>query len=124
MVYLVAYLLFNDGLQTVIAVAGAFAADTLGISLAFNMATIVIIQFVGVPGAIAFGRLARRISTKSALTIALVGWIVIILLGVAIVPLSPSEHEDFDLRLSYREDTGDYIVDGCAELRYGVALGR
>ena len=29
-VYLVAYLLFNDGLQTVIAVAGAFAADTPG----------------------------------------------------------------------------------------------
>ena len=114
-VYLVAYLLFNDGLQTVIAVAGAFAADTLGISLAFNMATIVIIQFVGVPGAIAFGRLARRISTKSALTVALAGWIVIILLGVAIVPLSPSEHEDFDIRLSYREDTGDYIVDAAPD---------
>ena len=67
------------------------------------------------PGAIAFGRLARRISTKSALTVALAGWIVIILLGVAIVPLSPSEHEDFDLRLSYREDTGDYIVDAAPD---------
>ena len=44
--YLGAYLLFNDGVQTIISIAGAFAADTLGISLAFNMATILIIQFV------------------------------------------------------------------------------
>ena len=51
LIYLVAYLLFNDGLQTVLSIAGAFAADTLGIALAFNMATIAIIQFVAVPGA-------------------------------------------------------------------------
>ena len=31
--YLIAYLLFNDGIQTVMAIAGAFAADTLGIPL-------------------------------------------------------------------------------------------
>ena len=65
--YLVAFLLFNDGLQTVLAIAGAFAADTLGIPLAFNMATIVIIQFVAVPGALAFGWLADRVTTKPAL---------------------------------------------------------
>ena len=29
--YLVAYLLFNDGIQTVLAVAGAYGADTIGI---------------------------------------------------------------------------------------------
>ena len=102
LVYLAAYLLFNDGLQTVLAIAGAFAADTLGISLAFNMATIVIVQFVGVPGAVAFGRLARRISTKPALTLTLIGWSVITLFGVALAPLSPAEHADFDYRLEYR----------------------
>ena len=111
LVYLGAYLLFNDGIQTVIAIAGAFAADTLGISLVFNMATIVIIQFVGVPGAMAFGWLAKEISTKLALTVALAGWIVIVLFGVALAPLSPTEHNDFDFQLSYREDTGDYVVD-------------
>ena len=115
LVYLGSFLLFNDGLQTVIAIAGAFAADTLGISLAFNMATIIIIQFVAVPGALAFGWLARRISTKPALTVTLVGWIAIILLGVAIVPLTPTDHADFDYQLSYREDTGDYIVDAAPD---------
>ncbi len=115
LVYLGAYLLFNDGIQTVIAIAGAFAADTLGISLVFNMATIVIIQFVGVPGAMAFGWLARRISTKPALTVALAGWIVIVLFGVGIAPLSPAKHEDFDFQLSYREDMGNYVVNAAPD---------
>ena len=89
LVYLAAYLLFNDGLQTVIAIAGAFAADTLGIPLAFNMATIVIIQFVAVPGAIACRRLADRTSTKAALTATLGGWIVIVLFGAATTAALP-----------------------------------
>ena len=110
LVYLTAYLLFNDGLQTVLAIAGAFAADTLGISLVFNMATIVIIQFVAVPGALFFAWLAMKISTKPALVISLLGWIVIVLLGVAIVPLSPSTHTDFDFQLQHRTGTNDYLV--------------
>lgn len=109
--YLVAFLLFNDGLQTVLAIAGAFAADTLGIPLAFNMATIVIIQFVAVPGALAFGWLADRISTKPALIVSLVGWIVIVLFGVAIVPLTPTQHSDYEFQLNYRPATNEYVID-------------
>ena len=111
LIYFGAYLLFNDGLQTTLAIAGAFSADTLGISLAFNMATILIIQFVAIPGAIAFGRLAERISTKRALMVSLAGWIVIVFFGVAIVPLQPVEHEDFDFQLSYRQDSRHYVID-------------
>ena len=115
LVYLAAYLLFNDGLQTVLAIAGAFAADTLGITLVFNMATIVIIQFVAVPGAMFFAWLAMKISTKSALVISLLVWIFIVLLGVAIVPLSPSTHSDFDFQLQHRTSTNDYMVTGAPE---------
>ena len=114
--YLGAFLLFNDGLQTVLAIAGAFAADTLGIPLAFNMATIVIIQFVAVPGALAFGWLADRITTKPALIVSLIGWIVIILFGVAIVPLSPSQHSDFDFQLNYRPAASEYVIDVAPDL--------
>jgi UMF1 family MFS transporter len=116
LVYLAAYVLFNDGVQTVLAIAGAFAADTIGISLAFNMATIVIIQFVAVPGAHGFGRLAQRISTKRALMTALGGWMVVVLLGIAVVPLSPREHTDFDFQVGYRPATGDYVVNAAPEL--------
>ena len=109
-VYLAAYLMFNDGLQTVLAIAGAFAADTIRIPLLFNMGTILIIQFIGAPGAMAFGWLASRISTKRALIISLCGWIVIVLFGVAVVPLTPDEHGDFEYRLS-AADGGGYAVD-------------
>ncbi len=108
--YLLAYVLFNDGIQTVLAIAGAFAADTLGIPLAFNMATIVIIQLVAVPGATGFGWLADRITTKRALVVALVGWIVVVLFGIGVAPLAPGLHDDFDFQLNYREGTRDYVV--------------
>ena len=114
--YLGAYLLFNDGLQTVLAIAGAFAADTLGIELAFNMATIVIIQFVAVPGALAFAWLADRITTKPALIVSLVAWTVIVLFGVAIVPLSPTQHSDFDFQLTYRPESAGYVIDVAPDL--------
>ncbi len=114
--YLGAYLLFNDGLQTVMSIAGAFAADTLGIPLAFNMATILIIQFVAAPGAMAFGRLAALITTKAALTVSLTGWCLIVLFGVAIVPLVPSDHGDFDYQLSYRASPSGYAVDKVPDL--------
>ena len=116
LVYLGAYLLFNDGLQTIIAIAGAFAADTLGIPLAFNMATIVIIQFVAVPGATASRLLADLTSTKAALTVMLGGWIVIVLFGAATTPLSPTEHRDFDFQFSYRQSSGVYVLDSAPEL--------
>ena len=114
--YLGAYLLFNDGLQTVLAIAGAFAADTLGIPLVFNMVTILIIQFVAVPGAMMFARLARRITTKGALTVALAGWCLIILFGIAIAPLAPTEHGEFDYRLAYQEGSAAYVVESAPEL--------
>ena len=114
--YLGAYLLFNDGLQTVLAIAGAFAADTLGIALAFNMATIVIIQFVAVPGALAFSWLADRITTKPALIVSLIAWTVIVLFGVAIVPLSPRDHSDFDFQLAYIPASGDYVIEVAPDL--------
>ena len=115
LVFLAAYVLFNDGLQTVLAIAGAYAADTLGIPLAFNMGTIAIIQFVAVPGALAFSRLADRISTKNALTVALGIWVGIVLLGVSLAPLPPSAHGDFDIRLSYQEASGDYVVEAAPD---------
>ena len=116
LVYLGAYLLFNDGVQTVISVAGAFAADSIGIPLAFNMATILIIQFVAAGGAMVFAWIARRTTTKIALTTALAGWVLIVLAGVAVAPLVPNRHGEFDYQLSYRADAAAYAADAVPEL--------
>ncbi len=108
--YLASYLLFNDGIQTVLVIAGAFAADTLGIGLAFNMATIAIIQFVAIPGSMAFSRLAYRTTTKFALGVSLMAWIVIVLFGVALVPLTPATHANHDFQLEFNSGTDEYVV--------------
>ena len=121
-VFLVAYLLFNDGLSTVLAIAGAYAADTLAIPLAFNMGTIATIQFVAVPGALAFAWLADRITTKAALLVALAGWAGIVLVGVSLAPLPPAAHGDHDIRFAYREATGDYVVEAAPDVDDGYEL--
>jgi MFS transporter, UMF1 family len=74
MKYLVAYLLYNDGIQTVIAVSSIFAAQELGFSSTNLILVILMIQFVAFFGAMGFGWLAGRIGTKQTIMISLVIW--------------------------------------------------
>ena len=116
LIYLVAYLLFNDGIQTVLAIAGAYGADTLGITLIFNMMTILIIQFIAAPGAMLFSRLAFGIRTKPALVVGLIGWCVVVLFGVGIAPLVPSSQNEFDYQLTFDQSTNSYLVAAAPSL--------
>ncbi len=72
--YLLAYLLYNDGIQTVIAVAAIFAAQELGMSATNRILVILMIQFVAFGGAYMFSFLASRLGTKNAILVSLVIW--------------------------------------------------
>lgn len=77
--YLLAYFLYNDGIQTVIAVASTFAAAPLingGLELDQNTLTAVIlmIQFVAFFGALLWGKLAGWIGAKESVIVSLVIW--------------------------------------------------
>lgn len=74
MKYLVAYLLYNDGIQTVIAVSAIFAVVELGMSSTNLILVILMIQFVAFFGALGFGRLAGRLGTKNTILLSLVIW--------------------------------------------------
>ena len=108
--FLIAYYIFNDGVQTVISVAGAYGADVLGVDLIFNMITILIIQFVAAPGSILFGWLADKFGTKEALIAALSGWIIIILFVLGFAPLSLEKDEDYDYQIEYVKSKDNYKV--------------
>lgn len=108
LLYLLAYLLFNDGIQTVMGIAGAFAAETLGVPLVFNMATILIIQFVAAPGTMVFNWGSNLTTTKTALVISLIGWSVIVLFGISTAPLVPSKYPQFDYGLTYNSHYQKY----------------
>ncbi len=77
--FLGAFFLYNDGIQTVIAVSSTFAAAPLlrgGLQLDLNTLTIVIliIQFTAFFGALFWGRLAKWVGAKQAIIISLVIW--------------------------------------------------
>ena len=58
--FLVAFLFYNDGIQTVIGVASTYGSKELGFGDGVLIATILMIQFVAFGGALLFGRLAGR----------------------------------------------------------------
>lgn len=77
--FIIAYLLYNDGIQTVIAVAAVFAAAPIiqgGLGLETGTLTqiILMIQFVAFVGALAFGWVAGKIGARNALIGSLVIW--------------------------------------------------
>ena len=77
---LVAFLLYNDGIQTIIRMASIYGAE-IGIDRNAQMAAFVMVQFVGVPCAFIFGALADRIGAKRALFGGLVVYVGIAILG-------------------------------------------
>ncbi|RME07134.1 MAG: MFS transporter [Anaerolineae bacterium] len=77
--FLLAYFLYNDGIQTVIAVSATFAAAPLargGLEIDQGTLTMVIlmIQFVAFGGALFWGKLANWVGAKRAIIISLVIW--------------------------------------------------
>ncbi len=77
--FLLAYFLYNDGIQTVIAVASTFAAAPLiqgGLELEQStlIAVILMIQFVAFFGALFWGKLAGWIGAKQSVVVSLFIW--------------------------------------------------
>lgn len=58
--FLLAYVFYNDGIQTVIYAASTYGQKQLGFETSVLIATILLIQFVAFGGALFFGRLAAR----------------------------------------------------------------
>ncbi len=72
--YLLAYLLYNDGIQTVIVVSATFGQQELNMKLSDLSLLILMVQIVGIFGALGFGRLAERLGAKRTIVITLIVW--------------------------------------------------
>ena len=102
--FLIAYLVYNDGIQTVIALSGTYATEELRLPDDVLVPTILMVQFLAFGGALALGALAKRIGAWKALLISLVIWVGI----VAVVCTLPTGQ------------AGPFIATGGA---IGVVLG-
>jgi UMF1 family MFS transporter len=71
LLFLIAFLFYNDGIQTIILVAAIFAREELGLSQGTILSCYLMIQFVAMPGTLLFGRLAEAYGAKRAIYLAL-----------------------------------------------------
>ena len=75
LLFLAAYLLYNDGIQTIIALSAQFGAQELGMATASLIQLILMVQFIAFFGALGFNWLAGRIGSKRAIIVSLVIWL-------------------------------------------------
>lgn len=73
---LAAFLIYNDGIGTIIRLATIYGSE-IGLNSSAMIVAILVVQFVGVPCAILFGMLAGRIGTKRAIYAGLAVYLVI-----------------------------------------------
>jgi UMF1 family MFS transporter len=74
LLFLAAFMIYNDGIQTVIAMATIYGSEELGFDTLTLMGCLLMIQFVGIAGARLFARLATRIGAKGAVLLSLAVW--------------------------------------------------
>jgi UMF1 family MFS transporter len=74
----VAYLFFNDGIQTVISASSVYGAEELRFSDSQLIEIILLVQFVAFGGALLFGRLARRFGAWRVVLNSLALWTLVV----------------------------------------------
>jgi UMF1 family MFS transporter len=78
--FLLAFFVYNDGIQTMIKMAAIYG-DTIGLDSGAMITSLLLTQFIGVPAAFGFGVLADRIGAKPAVYLGLGVYIFIAALG-------------------------------------------
>jgi len=78
--FLLAFWLYNDGVGTIIIMAVIFGAE-IGIGRTHLIGAILMVQFIGIPCTVLFGRLPKRLGTKKSILLALGIYAIITILG-------------------------------------------
>ncbi|MGW2959903.1 MFS transporter [Streptomyces sp. NPDC001220] len=79
--FLLAYLVYNDGIQTVISQASVYGSEELGLGQSTLIGAVLLVQVLAVAGALTMGRLARRYGAKRTILGSLVAWTVTLAAG-------------------------------------------
>ncbi|MFJ1810289.1 MULTISPECIES: MFS transporter [unclassified Streptomyces] len=72
--FLLAYLIYNDGIQTVISQASVYGSEELGLSQSTLIGAVLLVQVLAVAGALGMGRLARTYGAKRTILGSLAAW--------------------------------------------------
>jgi UMF1 family MFS transporter len=81
LLFLGAFLCYNDGIQTVVSQASLYGSEELGMGQTALVAAVLMVQIVAIGGALLLGRIARRYGAKRTVLGSLVGWVITLALG-------------------------------------------
>ena len=117
--YLIAFLIYNDGIGTIIGVAAIYGAE-LGFGSIELILAILLVQFVGIPFSLIFGRLPSKAESRRPLFLAFILFNLAVLPLVGIVGARAPSAESIGAPLPPYEDTaiavgeGVYLTDDAA----------
>jgi MFS transporter, UMF1 family len=77
--FLLAYLIYNDGIQTVIALASQYGTEELDLGQSTLIITILLVQFLAFGGALLLGWMATRIGARKTVLVSLALWLLVVI---------------------------------------------
>jgi UMF1 family MFS transporter len=109
--YLVAFLIYNDGIGTIIGVAAIYGAE-LGFGTIELILALLLVQFVGIPFSLIFGRLPSKAETRRPLYLAFIVFNLVVLPVVGIVGARVMPGEITGAPLPTYQDTATAVGEG------------
>ena len=87
--FLLAYLVYNDGVQTVISQASIYGSEELGLDQTTLIVAVLLVQILAVAGALGMGRMARTYGAKRTIQGSLAVWTLILGAGYFLPARAP-----------------------------------
>ncbi|MDE0316308.1 MAG: MFS transporter [Candidatus Poribacteria bacterium] len=79
--FVIAYMIYNDGIHTVTSMATIYGKEELGLGTPHLMVTLLLVQVVAIGGALIFSLIANRIGARRAVMVSLVLWSGVVIYG-------------------------------------------
>ena len=114
LIFLVAYLLFYDGVNTIASISGAYGSQVLKLPATMSAALFLIANLVAIPSTVLFGMLAEKKGPKPTLMIVLIAYCFIGFTAIGLSPLpleNPKTDIDrYDIQLRWDEQFSNYKI--------------
>ena len=125
--FLVAYLLFYDGVNTIASMASAFGESVLRLNTDMNVILLLTVNIVAIPMTIVFGKLADIKGTKFALMLALLIYCFVAVVAAGFAPLELEGEEDadrYDFAFTWDNNTSMYELETLYDRGYESWVGE
>ncbi len=115
LIFLVAYLLFYDGVNTIASISGAYGSQVLKLPATMSAALFLIANLVAIPSTVLFGILAEKKGPKPTLMIVLITYCFIGFIAIGLSPLplgSPiTDIDRYDIQLRWDDQHNIYKIN-------------